>query len=53
MNAQISLPNTEDRLKVLIQRGLESSTETAAERDIRNVTGTAPGRPRCENRGWT
>jgi hypothetical protein len=44
VNAQISLPNTEDRLKVAIQRGLESATETAAERDIRNVTGTAPGR---------
>jgi hypothetical protein len=44
VNAQISLPNTEDRLKAVIQRGLESSTETAAERDIRNVTGTAPGR---------
>jgi hypothetical protein len=44
VNAQISLPNTEDRLKVAIQRGLESATETAAERDIRNVTGAAPGR---------
>jgi hypothetical protein len=44
VNAQISLPNTEDRLKIMVQRGLESWTETAAERDIRNVTGAAPDR---------
>jgi hypothetical protein len=47
--AQISLPNTEDRFKVLIHHALESSTETAAERDIRDVTGTAPGRPSDNN----
>ena len=44
VNARISLPNTEDRLNAELQRGLESSTETAAERDIRNVTGAAPDR---------
>jgi hypothetical protein len=47
LRANVSLPNTEDRLKLVVQRGLEAATETAAERDIRNSTGSnqvaAPG----------
>ena len=49
VNANISLPNTEDRLKLVVQRGVEAATQTAAERDIKNVTGSpqvaAPGAP--------
>lgn len=49
VRASVSLPNTEDRLKVIFQRGLEAGTQTAAERDIRNATGsdqvTAPAAP--------
>ena len=49
VRANISLPNTEDRLKLVVQRGLEAATETTAERDIRNSTGSAqvaaPGAP--------
>jgi hypothetical protein len=37
VRANISLPNTEDRLKVIVQRGLEAATQTAAERDIRSA----------------
>jgi len=37
VRANVSLPNTEDRLKLIVQRGLEAGTQTAAERDIRNV----------------
>jgi hypothetical protein len=40
VNANISLPKTEDRLKLIVQRGLEAATQTAAERDIRNATGS-------------
>src|SRR5438309_7693036 len=35
VHANISLPNTEDRLKLVVQRGLEAATQTAAERDIK------------------
>lgn len=42
VNAQLSLPNTQDRLKIMVERGLQSWTETGAERDIQNVTGAAP-----------
>jgi len=49
VHANISLPNTQNRLKLIFQRGLEAATETAAERDIRNSTGSAqvaaPGAP--------
>src|SRR2546425_11011643 len=49
VHANISLPNTEDRLKLVVQRGLEAATQTAAERDIKNATGStqvaAPGAP--------
>src|SRR6266852_78810 len=49
VHANISLPNTEDRLKLIVQRGVESATQTAAERDIKNATGSAkvaaPGAP--------
>jgi len=49
VHANISLPNTEDRLRVIVQRGLEAGTQTAAERDIKNATGssqvTAPAAP--------
>ncbi len=37
VRASVSLPNTQDRLKLIVQRGLEAATQTAAERDIRNV----------------
>lgn len=47
VRANVSLPNTENRLKLVIERGLEAATETAAERDIKDVTGSdqvaAPG----------
>jgi hypothetical protein len=53
VRANISLPNTEDRLKLIVQRGLEAATQTAAERDIKNATGsnqvTAPGAPQDDN----
>jgi hypothetical protein len=53
VRANISLPNTEDRLKLIIQRGLEGATQTAAERDIKNATGsnqvTSPGAPQDNN----
>ena len=37
LRANVSLPNTEDRLKLILQRGLEAATQTAAERDIRSA----------------
>jgi len=40
VRANISLPNTQDRLKLIVQRGLEAGTQTAAERDIRNAVET-------------
>ena len=43
VNAQVSLPNTQERLKLIALRGLESPTETTVERDVRDVTGVAPG----------
>jgi hypothetical protein len=53
VRASISLPNTEDRLKLIVQRGLEAATQTAAERDIKNATGsnqvTAPGAAQDNN----
>jgi hypothetical protein len=53
LHASVSLPNTEDRLKLIAQRGLEAATQTAAERDIRNATGStqvaAPGAPQDNN----
>jgi len=53
VRASISLPNTEDRLRLIVQRGLEAGTQTAAERDIRNATGsaqvTAPAAPQDSN----
>ena len=53
VRANISLPNTEDRLKLVVQRGLEAATQTAAERDIKNATGSAqvaaPGAPQDNN----
>jgi len=53
VRASISLPNTEDRLKLIVQRGLEAGTQTAAERDIKNATGSsqvaAPGAPQDNN----
>lgn len=53
VRASISLPNTENRLKLIVQRGLEAGTETAAERDIKNTTGSnavaAPGAPPQDN----
>ena len=49
VHANISLPNTEDRLRLIVQRGVEAATQTAAERDIKNATGSAkvaaPGAP--------
>jgi hypothetical protein len=49
VRANISLPNTQDRLKFVVQRGVEAATQTAAERDIKNATGStqvaAPGAP--------
>jgi len=45
-NVRISLPNTEGRLKVILQCALESSTETAAQRNIRYVTSTAADGPK-------
>ncbi len=49
VHGNISLPNTEDRLKLIVQRGLEGATQTAAERDIKDATGSAkvvaPGAP--------
>lgn len=49
LRASISLPNTEDRLKLIVQRGLETATQTPAERDIQTATGssqvTAPAAP--------
>lgn len=49
MHANILLPNTQDRLRLIVQRGLEGATQTAAERDIKNATGSAkvatPGAP--------
>jgi len=53
VRASISLPNTEDRLRLIVQRGLEAGTQTAAERDIKNATGssqvTAPAAPQDNN----
>jgi len=40
VRAHVSLPNTEDRLKLVVQRGLTAATQTSAERDIKNVTGS-------------
>jgi len=40
VRASVSLPNTEDRLKLIVQRGLEAATQTAAEQDIKDVTGS-------------
>jgi hypothetical protein len=49
VHANISLPKTEDRLRLIVQRGVEAATQTAAERDIKNATGStqvaAPGAP--------
>src|SRR2546426_6528400 len=49
VHANISLPNTEDRLRLVVQQGVEAATQTAAERDIKNATGStqvaAPGAP--------
>lgn len=44
LRVHVSLPNTEDRLRVIVQRGLEAATQTAAERDIRSAAqaGQAP-----------
>jgi hypothetical protein len=42
VRAHISLPNTEDQLKVIVQRGLEAATQTAAERDIRSAAEVSP-----------
>jgi len=53
VHANISLPNTEDRLRLIVQRGVEAATQTAAERDIKNATGStqvaAPGAPQDNN----
>jgi hypothetical protein len=53
VHANISLPNTADRLKLIVQRGVEAATQTAAERDIKNATGSAqvaaPGAPTDNN----
>ena len=53
VHANISLPNTGDRLKLVVQRGVEAATQTAAERDIKNATGSAqvaaPGAPQDNN----
>jgi hypothetical protein len=53
VHASVSLPNTEERLKLIVQRGLEAATQTAAERDIKNATGStqvaAPGAPQDNN----
>src|SRR5260370_28153994 len=53
IHANISLPNTEDRLRLVVQRGVEAATQTAAERDIKNATGSAqvaaPGAPQDNN----
>lgn len=53
VRANVSLPNTEDRLRLIVQRGLEAGTQTAAERDIKNATGssqvTAPAAPQDNN----
>jgi hypothetical protein len=40
VRAHVSLPNTEDRLKFVVQRGVTAATQTSAERDIKNVTGS-------------
>jgi len=40
VHARVSLPNTEDRLKLIVQRGLQAATQTAAEQDIKDVTGS-------------
>ena len=37
LRVHLSLPNTEDRFKVILQRGLEAATQTAAERDARSA----------------
>jgi len=53
VQANISLPNTEERLRIVVQRGVEAATQTAAERDIKNATGSAqvaaPGAPQDNN----
>ncbi len=53
VHANISLPNTEERLRLVVQRGVEAATQTAAERDIKNTTGSAqvaaPGAPQDNN----
>ena len=53
VHANISLPKTEDRLRLIVQRGVEAATQTAAERDIKNATGStqvaAPGAPQDNN----
>jgi hypothetical protein len=41
VRAHVSLPNTEDRLRVIVQRGLEAATQTAAERDARSAAEAA------------
>jgi len=38
LRAHVSLPDTEDRLKLVIQRGVTAATETALERDIKEAT---------------
>jgi hypothetical protein len=40
VRAHVSLPNTEDRLKLVVQRGVTAATQTAVERDIKTVTGS-------------
>jgi hypothetical protein len=37
VRAHISLPNTEDQLKIIVQRGLEAATQTATERDVKSA----------------
>jgi len=53
VRANVSLPNTKDRLKLIVQRGLEAGTQTAAERDIKNATGssqvTSPAAPQDDS----
>ncbi len=41
VRAHVSLPNTQDRFKVILQRGLEAATQTAAERDARTAAAAA------------
>jgi hypothetical protein len=43
VRANVSLPNTEDQLKLILQRGLEATTQTAAERDARSAAEASQG----------